>query len=177
MSSYNVRSEIEDTRKLLGITKDCFSEVGMTKWENIQRKFEEKFIEKKSYKSSFYWYWEHFNCEAEAINANGIKYFVTKQLFEKNEIVYFFVLDNDKFWFYEGDIYSINEISYECGLNEYYILDKKYEWFMACTHHLTFIGCGEKIITKMRAFIEKESEIIEKLNKKTPFYDKYKPIF
>ena len=48
----------EDISKLLGITKDCFSEVGMTKWKNIQRKFEEKFIEKKSYKSSFQINWQ-----------------------------------------------------------------------------------------------------------------------
>ncbi|MFN8576748.1 MAG: DUF6756 family protein [Candidatus Sericytochromatia bacterium] len=169
MCNFSTRIDIELARKQLNISKDVFCEVGIEKWKKIKHKFEEKFIKKDSYKMQPYWYWSFFKYKTEYIDANGRQYFLTEKLFSKNEIAYFFILDSwldGKFWFYEGNIESINKIVYECCLDEYYILDKKYEWFMCCTHHLGFLGYGEKIEKRMRKFKKEEEEILRILKKR-----------
>ena len=58
---------------------------------------------------------------------------------------YYLVEEGNKFWIFEGTLNRISEMIYkEFFLQDYYIVDKKYQWMITCNHHemVFFVGSG-----------------------------------
>lgn len=160
-----VRDEIEDAVKTLNLSKNNFSEINKYHWKQVINKIEQTFISKLTHKSDINPYWKHLKGDVYCIgfvNDNAFEYL--DKLIDRNEKVWFLVEDpaykENKIWIYEGNIKSIKSIISECYGFEYYIMCKKFLWFLCENHHGCLMGAGERIIDKMKVLQMEISDAI-----------------
>jgi hypothetical protein len=68
--------------------------------------------------------------------------------------------DGDNFIFYQGKVEAIQQILLECSPDEYYLINKKYEWLLSVNHHDSLTGTGEFIINQLREFAQRSPELL-----------------
>ena len=143
----SLRSDIERSRRELGINSAKFNSLNIYDWERVQVKIEEHFLYQRSAVFKRSWLWNDLKLETYSIQCVRDPYESLNLLIDSNEKVYFIVNETineqTKYWAYEGTIESISQIigdSYY--LDEYYLVSKKYEWLLATNHHDIFIGTG-----------------------------------
>jgi uncharacterized protein DUF6756 len=97
--------------------------------------------------SSSYGRWENLKSDRFSLefpNDNAWKYL--HLIIDKNEKVWFVACDSNrnpsKYWLFEGFIEPIQQILGALNSFEYYVVSKKYDWFLAENHHGLLIGLG-----------------------------------
>jgi hypothetical protein len=148
-----IRNEIRSVIDEYNFSSDEFNEVGIHKWKNIIKQFEQNFIKLPQHTSQIRWYWEYlkdqYSLDIESNNA----YKYLHKLINDQEKVYFMVEnlgERNKFWIYESYIKVIQKVLEETQSYEYYIVSKKYKWFLCENHHGFLIGSGNEIIEKLK---------------------------
>jgi len=147
IEEYHIKSRLQITASKLKIPNDKFNIIGIHAWPEIFKKIEAEFIIRKNSNTRFNWWWETLkndNVSVQFANNNAREYLHT--IVDKNEKVWFVACDADrdpsKFWLFEGFIEPIQQIIGELHAFEYYVVSKKYEWFLAENHHGYLIGLG-----------------------------------
>jgi hypothetical protein len=148
-----IRNEIKSVIDEHNFSSEEVNEVGIYKWRNIIEQFEQNFIKLPHHSSQIRWYWEYlkdgYSVDFESYNA----YKYLHKLINNQEKVYFMVEDlgeRNKFWIYESYIKVIQKVLEETQSYEYYIVSKKYKWFLCENHHGFLIGAGNEIIEKLK---------------------------
>ena len=147
------RADIEESRKKLDISNQEFRELNLKKWSIIEKNIENKFLCKRKAGLKSTWLWEDIKTEVFVIACEHDPYAKLDFLAKKDELFYFFVNETineaTKYWYYEGNIKAIINIIGNTGLNEYYLVSKKYDWLLCVNHHDIVIGAGT-IIPKLQ---------------------------
>ena len=145
-----LRADIERVRKELNINENEFKELNINEWNTIQTNIETYFLNKRPSNVKRSWLWGDLKSETFGIACENDPYEKLELLIDKNELVYFIINETvnelTKYWYYEGNINSIiSVIGESLGLDEYYIISKKYDWFLCTNHHDVLIGTGSMI--------------------------------
>ena len=154
-----LRADIERAKKELDIKKSDFRALNINEWNAVQSNIEIHFLYERPSNVRRSWLWDDLKVETSGIVCEFDPFEKLSLLVNKNEIVYFLVNETvnelTKYWCYEGTIDSIISIICESyGLDEYYLISKKYEWFLCTNHHDVLIGTGT-MISKMKENEEK----------------------
>lgn len=164
MDTLSVRLEIEELIKKQLIVREKFFEVRKDQWRDIINLIEERFLVKKHYTHGLHWGWNRLKEPNYAVR------FVDQPCKHINniiqdEFIWFLVEDvNDKVWVYEGakDLIINDVIPELCHLNEYFLVSKKFEWLICEDHHEIIHLHGHELIERMKAFEQKNIEMIYK---------------
>lgn len=142
-----LRADIATKKKELTIADDEFHPI--MEWQIVEDKIEEYFLYKRSNSVKRSWLWNDLKSESYAVRCSRDPYNKLSLLVDEKELVYFLVSETinelTKYWYYEGRIESIMLILGESGINEYYLVSKKYKWLLCYNHHDVLIGCGNII--------------------------------
>lgn len=146
-------------RKEIGLKSDSFRELNISERNTVQRNIEDKFLYQRSSNVRRIWLWDDLKMESFGVACDKDPYTKLDLLVSENEKVYFLVNETinelTKYWCYEGKVESILSVIGESyGLDEYYLISKKYEWFLCTNHHDVLIG-ARTIIPLMKEY-EKE---------------------
>jgi hypothetical protein len=158
IESLHITYRLLATAREFKITNDRFDIIDIHDWPDIFKKIEAKFIVKKNTNTRFNWWWDNLKSDRFSLifpNDDAWKYL---HLFiDENEKVWFVACDSDrnpsKFWLFEGFIEPIQQIIGALNFFEYYVVSKKYDWFLAENHHGMLIGLGA-VKSKMLEFKE-----------------------
>ncbi len=151
----NLRKEIEKICKELSISNSQFQPLRMKEWEEIENKIYQTFCKLTYYKSQPVWLWNHFKLNTFSISTEKKSYHYLNQLIDNNEFVWFFVNEtiNEtcKFWFYQGQVNTIQTIIAESiYIDEVYLVSKKYDWLICINHHDILIATGDTMAEKLK---------------------------
>ena len=145
-----LRADIERVRKELNINNSSFRELNINLWRIIQANIEKHFLYQRPSNINRSWLWEDLKAETYVIFCKKDPYEKLKLLVDENEIVYFLVNETvnevTEYRYFEGNVESIISIIGESsGLDEYYLISKKYDWYLCTNHHNVLIGTGTMI--------------------------------
>jgi hypothetical protein len=149
------KSKILSVARGLHFKQDQFDSIGIHDWPAVFKRIEAEFIIRKNSNTHFNWWWENLkkdNVSVQLPNDNAWTYL--HLLIDRNEKVWFVGCDSDrdpsKFWLFEGFVAPIQQLLGKLSHFEYYLISKKYNWFLAANHHGTLIGLGS-IKNKLQA--------------------------
>lgn len=147
IESLHITYRLLATAKELKIPEDKFDIIGIHDWRDIFKKIEAKFIIKRNTNTRFNWWWDNLKSDRYSLdfpNDNTWRYL--HLLIDNNEKVWFVACDSNrnpgKYWIFEGFIEPIQQIIGELNAFEYYVVSKKYDWFLAENHRGILIGLG-----------------------------------
>jgi len=154
-----LKADIERVRKELNIPIKHFRELNINEWKAVQSKIETNFLYERPAIAQRSWLWDDVKVETFGIGCYHDPYEKLGLLIDKKEMVYFIVnetvKEQTKYWYYEGEIDAISSVIGESyGLDEYYLISKKYHWFLCTNHHNILIGTGI-MIPRMKEHKEK----------------------
>ncbi len=136
------------------IKQSEFRSVSIYQWEDIYNKIVDEFVDKTTYyKQGLHWL--NINCyfrkekeiQYSYDSRDNWDWILNLREFVENsdKQAYYLVEEGNKFWIFEGTLNRISEMIYkEFFLQDYYIVDKKYQWMITCNHHemIFFVGSG-----------------------------------
>lgn len=147
------REEILKYCEKENIKESEFRPVSIYQWEDIYHKIVDEFVDKtKYYKKDMHWLNMNlcFRKGKEILYAydsrddwDWVKNL--REFVDDAEKQAYFLVEEGKFWIFEGNLDRISEMIYEGFFAEdYYIVDKKYQWMITCNHHevILFVGSG-----------------------------------
>ncbi len=144
----DLRIEISQTIKKLGIGNDRFQLVNIIKWKGIERRIADSFLRRGIRDLECEWWWEHLRGQVSSC----VPYSPIEEICKlvPTDEKYYFVLEGNvgcksKFWLYEGYVRDLECILNELHYFEYYVVSKKMEWILCENHHGVLIGAGEKM--------------------------------
>jgi len=153
----DLRSEISNVITEKGLLEKDFRPLSVYEnWEKIEEKIYHKFCTLTLPTQRPLWLWENFKLDTFSFsNKQKRPELYLDELVDGDETVWFFVNETingrDKFWFYEGKIKSIQTIIDETvGLDEFYVVSKKYEWLICINHSDNLIATGNQMPDKLR---------------------------
>jgi len=155
-----LRQDIEVACKALRIPKTDFSPLPhTTDWHRLKERIYSAFckIEGRGRPS---WLWERYKNEWYGLHLIDHPDDILNQLVSTAEPVWFMAYDGDDFLFYEGKVEAIQQILLECSPDEYYLINKKYEWLLSVNHHDGLTGTGEFIINQLKSFVQRCPELL-----------------
>ena len=152
-----LKHEILQIAAALGFSTADFRVIGITDWEPVMKKIEEKFL--KDQYNKWVWWWDgHFKGPVYASGLFSVPFVILDKLIPLQESVWFIAEGRkNKLWLFEGNIKSIQLVLAEIYAFEYYIVSKKYEWLLCENHHDVLFGVGEKIIEKVKQVEEEQA--------------------
>jgi hypothetical protein len=120
-------------------------------WQSIEENIYSSFCRLDHAAGRPVWLWEHFKQDDFSIRVTH-PYLLLDKLVDEHESVWFFINDyRGKFWFYEGHVKAIIQVIAEvCGLDEVYLVFKKYQWLICINHHDYLIATGQTMPDKLR---------------------------
>jgi hypothetical protein len=156
----DLRKDIEEARRKLCIPDPDFSPLPFTtNWNQLEERIYKTFcrIEGKGRPS---WLWERYKTEWYGLALKDCPDDILDQLVPVTEIVWFMAYDGTNFLFYQGNVKTIQLILLECSPDEYYLINKKYEWLLSVNHHDSLSGTGAFIINQLKSFAQRLPEML-----------------
>ena len=147
-----VTEEIENAKKLLGLTNDDIILLDKERGREIFDQLLAHFVTSGDRR----WWWEDFRQESFSFKHHDYPFELLNEIMpETNTKVWLMVEDDyEEFYpIYETRPEIIKDIIGECFGFEYYIVDKDKEWLICENHHDRLIGIGERLRTKNLARI------------------------
>lgn len=147
-----LKHELLQTAATLGLSTDDFRAIGITEWEPIMKRIEDKFVSTR-YNASRWWWDGNFKGSVHAIVLPDHPFEVVDKLIPPQEQVWFIAEEQsgqDKLWLFEGNIKAIQQVLIESCYFEHYIVSKKYEWLLCENHHGVLYGVGDIVIEKLK---------------------------
>ncbi|WP_230659026.1 DUF6756 family protein [Psychrobacter sp. I-STPA10] len=153
-----VRAELMQLKTKLNLSDDEFRMLSPYEdYQGIEEKIYQTFCTIDNGKKRPVWLWHCFKQE---------KYFTDflpdapecylHKLIDPNESIWMGVFgmakQQDKIWFYEGKILTIQKLLAELYFfDEFYFVSKKYQWLICINHHDTLIVTGGDMPQKLKA--------------------------
>lgn len=143
----DLKQKLVSVARQCQLTSDQFNALGIYDWPEIFKKIETAYIIKENSNTKFNWWWEHLKGDSFSLAIPREKTHACLQyLIPLQEKAFFIGCENErdpsKFWLFEGQIGAILQVMDEVPAFEYYLVSKKYEWFLAMNHHDYLIGLG-----------------------------------
>jgi hypothetical protein len=155
-----LRQDIEEARRDLRIPTGDFSPMPhTTNWHQLEEHIYKAFCKIKG-QGRPCWLWENYKNEWYGLALEDYPDYILDQLVPTNEIVWFMAYDGDNFIFYQGKVKAIQQILLECSPDEYYLINKKYEWLLSVNHHDSLTGTGDFIINQLKSFEQRSPELL-----------------
>jgi hypothetical protein len=157
----DLRRDIEETRKTLGIPRDDFSPLPhTTDWHRLEEGIYSTFC-KLAGKVRPRWLWNSYKREWYGLGLEGSPDSILNQLIPTTETVWFMAYAGDNFLFYQGKVQAIQRLLPELTyLDEYYLINKKWEWLLSVNHHDTLSGTGAFIINQLKSFAHRSPDLL-----------------
>lgn len=151
-----LRKEIERARHALRLTDTNFLPLSAIEWKQVEETVYSQFCKINSTQRPI-WLWDSLNTLSPVIKLS-LDYWtepVLTQLLQPMRRVFLYVSEvykgQEKFWWYEGTVAAIQAVLQEVkGLDEWGVVDKKYNWLLCSTHHDDLVGSGEQIVNAMK---------------------------
>ncbi|RZK30268.1 MAG: hypothetical protein EOO63_07180 [Hymenobacter sp.] len=155
-----LRKDIEAACNELHISKTNFRPLPhTTDWHQLEERIYSAFCKIEG-NGRPCWLWDSYRSEWMGLWLKDYPDNILNQLVPTTETVWFMTYDGDSFLFYEGKIEAIQQILLECSPDEYYLINKKYEWLLGVNHHDSLTGTGEFIISQLKAFAQRSPELL-----------------
>ncbi len=152
--------------RALGLRPGDFAQLGPSRWASVYDAVLEHFTVAGLGNRMRLWLWQDFvePNQARPCDSNDLKMLAnlaapTERLFlllEKQEMEEVGVQARP-LWVLEGTLEAIIQVLGEIPLCEYYLVDKKFNWLLAETHHDVRIAVGEHAIQCLEAGRETRS--------------------
>jgi hypothetical protein len=156
----DLRQDIEQARKEYNIPEADFSPLPhTTDWHRLEERIYSNFCRIEG-KGRPRWLWERYRNEWYGLALEDYPDYILNQLIPAAEIVWFMAYDGDDFLFYQGKVSAIQQVLSECSPDEYYLINKKYEWLLSVNHHDSLTGTGTFIINQLKAFAQRSPELV-----------------
>ena len=157
----DLHKDIEEIRRELHIPDTDFSPLPhTTDWRRLQERIYSTFCEIEG-KARPCWLWNSYKNEWLGLALAGCPDAILDQLVPITETVWFMAYDGDDFLFYQGKVKAIQKLLPELTyLDEYYLINKKYEWLLSVNHHDNLTGTGKFIINQIKAFAQRSPELL-----------------
>jgi hypothetical protein len=162
-----LRQEVARACRDLTITPADFKPLSANEWHAVEEKTYSEFCEiQLNYRPT--WIWNDLSLK-HPVASLAIDFWseplLTKFL-DPTDRVFLFVnetyRETDKYWWYEGTVAAVQAVLDEVeGLDEWTIIDKKYQWLLCCTHHDVLVGSGEYIAEVVRQYANKSGRAHE----------------
>ena len=143
-----LKHELLQTAANLGLPYSYFRAIGITEWEPIMKRIENRFVSAR-YNKILWWWDGYLKGPVYSVLLPGWPVDALDKIIPLHEQVWF-IAEDDKFWLFEGTIESIQQVLAESHAFEYYIVSKKYEWLLCENHHDVLFGVGDIIIEKLK---------------------------
>lgn len=153
-------NDIEEIRQKLGISAADFSPLPFTtNWHQLEERIYKAFCKIEG-QSRPRWLWERYKNEWYGLSLKDYPDYILDQLVPASETVWFMAYDGDDFFFYQGKVKAIQKILLECSPDEYYLINKKYEWLLSVNHHDSLTGTGVFIIHQLKSLAQHSPELL-----------------
>jgi hypothetical protein len=151
-----LHKDIEAIRRELCIPETDFNPLPhTTNWHRLEKRIQSTFCKLEG-KSRLCWLWSSYKNEYYGLALEVYPDAILDQLVPAAEVVWFMAYDGDDFFFYQGKVQAIQKIVPELTyLDEYYLINKKYEWLLSANHHDSLTGTGTFIITQLKDFVKR----------------------
>lgn len=157
----DLRKDIEGIRRELQIPEADFSPLPhTTDWHRLEENIYSTFCQIEG-KNRTSWLWEKFKSECYILQTKQLPDNILDQLVPSGETVWFMLTDRDRLLFYQGRVKAIQKILPETSyLDEYYLINKKYEWLLSVNHHDVLTGTGEFIVEQLKSLEQLSPELL-----------------
>lgn len=153
-------NDIKEARKKLQIPAADFSPLPFTtNWHQLEERIYQAFCNIEG-KERPRWLWERYKNEWVGLSLKDYPNYILNQLVPTEATVWFMAYDGDNFFFYQGKVNAIQQILLECSPDEYYLINKKYEWLLSVNHHDSLTGTGAFIIGQIKSFVHRSPELL-----------------
>jgi hypothetical protein len=155
----DLRKDIEEARRTFHIPEADFSPLPFTtNWHQLEERIYQTFC-KIAGQGRPNWLWERYKDEWMGLALTECPDYILDQLIPTTETVWFMVYDGDDFLFYQGKVNAIQQVLLESSPDEYYLINKKYEWLLSVNHHDNLTGTGAFIISQLKLFAQRSPEM------------------
>lgn len=149
-NSFSLRTEVEQARHRLALPENQFRPLRINEWHGIEEKIYRTFCKLETPTGRFIWLWERFKLEMNANWSSDYPPDVLDKLVDNEETVWLMLNDN-RFWFYEGHIKAIQAVLEDSAwIDEVYVISKKYEWLLCINHHKVLYATGGSMPARLR---------------------------
>jgi hypothetical protein len=157
----DLRRDIEEACKTLRIPRGDFSPLPhTTDWHLLEEGIYSAFCKIEG-KGRPRWLWNNYKREWYGLELEGSPDIILNQLISVTETVWFMAYDGDNFLFYQGKVQAIQKLLPELTyLDEYYFINKKWEWLLSVNHHDILSGTGAFIINQLKSFAHRSREML-----------------
>jgi hypothetical protein len=156
----NLQNDIDEACQKLRIPAADFSPLPFTtNWHQLEERIYQAFCNIAG-KGRPRWLWEKYKNEWYGLSLKDYPDNILDQLVPNSETVWFMAYDGDNFFFYQGKVKAIQQVLFECSPDEYYLINKKYEWLLNVNHHDYLTGTGAFIIHQLKSFAQRSPEML-----------------
>jgi len=156
----DLRKDIEEARRAFRIPEADFSPLPFTtNWHQLEERIYQTFC-KIAGEGRPAWLWERYKNEWIGLALKECPDHILDQLVPTAETVWFLVYNGDDFLFYQGKIKAIQQVLLESSPDEYYLINKKYEWLLSVNHHDNLTGTGAFIIGQLKSFAQRSPDML-----------------
>lgn len=178
-NSFSLRAEVEQARHRLGLPESQFRPLKVNEWHGIEERIYQTFCRPNSPSARPVWLWTQFKLEKYVVYSYNYPPDVLDKLVDEKELVWLILNESgseagikiprwyfprngpsegiwieygsDKFWFYEGRIKAVQQVLEDsAGIDEIYIVSKKYEWLLCIDHHDVLHATGGPMPARLR---------------------------
>ena len=156
----DLQNDIEEACQKLKIPAADFSLLPFTtNWRQLEEHIYKAFCRIEG-QGRPCWLWKRYKSEWFGLALEDYPDYILDQLVPISENVWFMAYDGDNFFFYEGKVKPIQQVLSECSPDEYYLINKKFEWLLSVNHHDYLTGTGTFIIHQLKVFAQRSPEML-----------------
>ena len=157
----DLRADIERARQELYVSHDVFAPIQPNDWQGIEEQIYREFCQLDHPTARPVWLWMTFKKDTAklALNSWQEQENIILQLLDQHQRMWLMVNESfnnaEKFWFYECEIEAAMQILADLYyLDEFYLVDKKYNWIVAVDHHNILHVSGQTLAERLRNLTE-----------------------
>ena len=156
----DLRKDVEEARRVFCIPEADFSPLPFTtNWHQLEERIYQTFC-KIAAGDRPKWLWERYKSEWIGLALKEYQDYILDQLVPTTETVWFMVYDGDDFLFYQGKVKAIQQVLLESSPDEYYLINKKYEWLLSVNHHDNLTGTGAFITGQLKSLAQRSPKML-----------------
>jgi hypothetical protein len=157
----DLHKDIEVIRRELRIPETDFSPLPhTTDWHRLKENIYQAFCKIEG-KGRPGWLWTSYKNEYFELGLKCLPDSILDQLVPATETVWFVPDDGSDSLFYQGKVGAIQKILPELTyLDEYYLINKKYEWLLSVNHHDSLTATGEHLINRMKLLAHRSPDLL-----------------
>ena len=148
-----LKEELLKVRASTGMSPEDFDAASIHTWDDVMRRIEAKFLVRTFSGVAHNSWWERLKQPQQRlyfakvgarehlpylINMHDRVWYIAQEPFDYEQ----FYEKPNKNWLFEGTAEAVTGIISQYEVREYYLVSKKYDWFIGRKHHDELIGLG-----------------------------------